>query len=472
MIQGNPPKSLAYGYNATSGWMTLTGGTTDPAASEPPPTALYGASNGQFYPMQCDAQGNLAVSGLANPTTTYYLDGNRTDNYTPTGSIQFPFTTLDELSTGLNAYVAAGGTGPIAIWCNPASYSTLTVTSFPAIVLEIYGNNSTWTFVNGISTNGQTIIYDLNTIGNVTYNYAGTARSERHGGSYLGNITITGGYIHMYAVNLSGNSNTLTVNAFLYGEALTGSMKIASGGTSAFISLYNINMTKSSGYNIDMTAGGQLSFNAGLLSTASATYNIYLPTANLVTASHFVSGAIYLSGLGISASNSTYVVYDNLSLPPAALLAYGIYAPGRPGVFSGLPAATGYIGEVVSSKVAVGAAISLTTATPKNVTNISLTAGDWNVEGNVNYVLSGATTASGSTWKAGVNTTTGTLPTDGSEVYATIPVLTTASANLSATLPLKVINISSTTIVYLIAEATFTAGTASAYGTITARRAR
>ena len=49
-------------------------------------------------------------------------------------------------------------------------------------------------------------------------------------------------------------------------------------------------------------------------------------------------------------------------------------------------AAAGKIGEYQSAGIGFGSAISLTTATPANVTSISLTAGDWDVSGVIYFV--------------------------------------------------------------------------------------
>jgi len=115
--------------------------------------------------------------------------------------------------------------------------------------------------------------------------------------------------------------------------------------------------------------------------------------------------------------------------------------------------------------------VSLTTATPTNVTSITLTAGDWDVSGSVNYVANTASAAVSSVWEVGINTTTATLPTDGTEAFFGIAaVIATTSFNTSLAIPRKIINVSASTPVYLVAEATFTAGTVTAYGNITARR--
>ena len=54
-----------------------------------------------------------------------------------------------------------------------------------------------------------------------------------------------------------------------------------------------------------------------------------------------------------------------------------IVTPNLVGVTSASNAAAGSVGEIISALVAVGSPVSLVNATAKNVTSISLTAGDW-----------------------------------------------------------------------------------------------
>ncbi len=131
-------------------------------------------------------------------------------------------------------------------------------------------------------------------------------------------------------------------------------------------------------------------------------------------------------------------------------------------------AASGYVGEYVSSLIASGSAVSFTTATAANVTSISLTAGDWDVEGNVNF---SETTSTVTARTSGISTTSATLPTNGSEAYCGVQSTVTSETN-TITLPRKRISLASTTTVYLVGSATFSAGTCAGFGTITARRVR
>jgi len=129
-------------------------------------------------------------------------------------------------------------------------------------------------------------------------------------------------------------------------------------------------------------------------------------------------------------------------------------------------ASAGQVGEYVSSLVSAG--VTLSNNTTKNVDTLSLTAGDWDVEGNVNYIVSAGTVTATS---AGITSTSATIPSDGTEVYdGNMSTLT--SFNNSVTLPRKRISVTSTTNVYLVARMSFSAGSVTVTGSISARRVR
>jgi hypothetical protein len=141
----------------------------------------------------------------------------------------------------------------------------------------------------------------------------------------------------------------------------------------------------------------------------------------------------------------------------------GTGTPAIKGTGTNDSAAAGYVGEYISSQILFASATSLTTATAKNVTSISLTAGDWDVSGQVSVIASVATQAV----SCGISTTSATL--GDFSVYSNIGATTTS---FSAIMPTQRISISSTTTVYLVALASFVSGTCTACGFIGARRAR
>lgn len=123
----------------------------------------------------------------------------------------------------------------------------------------------------------------------------------------------------------------------------------------------------------------------------------------------------------------------------------------------------GYVGEFVSSVIAFASAVSLTTVTAANVTSISLTAGDWDVFGNIAFAVSGACTSLGG-W---ISSTSATQPD-----FSLRNLLTSATAVASSgfTVPQLRFSLAATTTIYLSAQAAFTTSTVTACGGIYARR--
>lgn len=134
-------------------------------------------------------------------------------------------------------------------------------------------------------------------------------------------------------------------------------------------------------------------------------------------------------------------------------------------------ASAGQYGEYISSSVAGGSAIALTTNTPANITSITLTAGDWDVTGCV--VFNFGVTTSYTNLIGECSQTSATLVSNERRFdFETPAVVPTAGADMSWTVPTQRILTSSTTTVFLVTQATFTVSTLKAYGIIRARRMR
>lgn len=143
-----------------------------------------------------------------------------------------------------------------------------------------------------------------------------------------------------------------------------------------------------------------------------------------------------------------------------------------PGTGTNDSAAAGIVGEIIESTVLVGSVVALTTATSANVTSISLTAGDWDVWGNVWF--NPAATTSITRMQGAINTTSATLPTapGAGARFAHSQAALVPNAQIGYPVGQLRISLSGTTTVYLVAEATFTVSTLGAYGYIGARRVR
>jgi hypothetical protein len=136
-------------------------------------------------------------------------------------------------------------------------------------------------------------------------------------------------------------------------------------------------------------------------------------------------------------------------------------------------AATGRIGEFVKASVAAGSAINVASNTPLNVTSISLTAGDWDVSGVMQYVSTSGLT--GNSYSIiSISSTSATLGTDGDAAYNLAAFVNSATNNVGGSIGLVRISLAASGTAYLVAQANLSsgAGTLKAYGRISARRVR
>lgn len=149
-----------------------------------------------------------------------------------------------------------------------------------------------------------------------------------------------------------------------------------------------------------------------------------------------------------------------------------INSPTIPGTTTNDNAPALTIGEVISSVVGSGASIALTSATGggKNVTTISLTAGDWDVHGAV-YFAYGVATVTGT--GAGISLVSAGYPSPPTVgIFNSVGASPGLSGPVGLTTGTVRISIAATTTVYLVASGVYSGGTPSVYGFIEARRAR
>jgi len=202
-----------------------------------------------------------------------------------------------------------------------------------------------------------------------------------------------------------------------------------------------------------MASSINASTTAGVVTTADTSGVLALQTAGTTAISIDASQAVTLTG-AITPSQTAGIV----------------------GTTTNNNANAGSVGEVVSSSVAVGSAVSLTTAagafTGKTITSISLTAGDWDVFGSVGINMAATTNFTASA--GGINTVADTL----NSLYEEETRFSYGAGGFvpnnvfSFAFPTTRVSIASTTTYYLIGYASFTISTATAFGRITARRIR
>jgi hypothetical protein len=167
------------------------------------------------------------------------------------------------------------------------------------------------------------------------------------------------------------------------------------------------------------------------------------------------------------------------------LLAYIVTGPIGPvplvGVTDGSSAAAGNVGEYLSSIVPASPGVSLTSTVSTTITSLTLTAGDWDMWGEVSYgtasVSSAVTQVAGALWNTAANAFPAkTLyPADGgssaADAWSTNIPASTANIPTVQLGPMRV-NITTNTTFFLSASPSFSSGTLAAGGAIRARRMR
>jgi hypothetical protein len=190
--------------------------------------------------------------------------------------------------------------------------------------------------------------------------------------------------------------------------------------------------------------------------TASAGTN----TTQLATTA-FVKAAIDAVLGGVSSA------FDTLSEIAASLGTAG----QRPATATNDSASAGNVGEIITSTIVLGSAVSLTAGSPANVTSISLTAGDWDVSAGIGFIP--ATTTSVTQYIASCSASSATLDTVPGRFFSfNLAAYVPGASQQNYAVPTSRFSLNATTTVYLVAQSNFTVSTMGAFGIIRARRAR
>jgi hypothetical protein len=293
----------------------------------------------------------------------------------------------------------------------------------------------------------------------------------------LAGVAITGGSVN----NTPVGATTPSTGAFTTLTATT-PVAVTSGGTGSntaagartnlglgTIATQNSNNVTVTGGTIDNTPVGQTTAAAGSFTTLNSTGGALNGTVGATTPNTGTFTTLNSTG---GALNGTLGATTPSTIAATTISATGTITPnqtnGIVGTTTNNNANAGSVGEVITATLAPGTPISLTTGAGANVTSISLTAGDWDVWGNVLFTPAGTTNTA--YIGCGINTTTATLP---SGLFAIGPALATGNVTTQGmSAPTQRMSLASTTTVFLVAQSSFTVSTMSAFGTITARRRR
>lgn len=309
----------------------------------------------------------------------------------------------------------------------------------------------------------------VNAVGNGLTGASGTGNFVGATAPTLSNVTV--GNMNLNTNTISTTSGDLTFQPtsglITQSQTLNSIMQFRntnlSTGTGASAGFGMFNSANSFGINLYSTGYTGVSgwANYGVLLTSNGANGIRLVATN--------NKVIYLSTTGTDTKDLYIDGSGNVSTE------VGTFTPnqtkGIVGTTTNNDAQAGSVGQLISSTIVAASAVSLTTATPANLTSISLTAGDWDVWGNVTFIPAATTNVVQA--RGWISSTSATQPD--ASLYSGIqhPAAGEVPAdNFGFNVPARRLSLSGTTTVYISVTQAFTVDTLTVCGGIYARRRR
>lgn len=329
---------------------------------------------------------------------------------------------------------------------------------------------STMTFVNHLNvaciTQGSSF-YGLECFGGVSQIDLFNPYFSSAGAAPTAAMTFNGAsnIINIHDIEIEAMAFVMNIGASMTALSLTG--QIATYGTvtpQAHVQFSANTLTLSRAFiRLRQNDGTkQLLFNANATETVTESI-LHLGTTGGIT-------TLKLSGCHVLTDDATNSTVSSLASGSTYILQYPA-GNAIVGTTTNDNAGAGIVGEYQTTAVATGSSQSLTSPNALNVTSVSLTAGDWDVWGVVDYTAGGGTTFT--VMKQGISTTSATI--GGQDTFTNLALAGTlaAASDLCQATPVVRLSLSAaSTTVFLVAQVTFAVSTLKAYGSIFARRVR
>lgn len=404
------------------------------------------------------------VAGGTTPTYGWNLTTNGVDqknwDITENATSLLFRAVNDANSSAVNWMTVTRGTG-----------TAISSVSIPSLALTS-GNF----FVGNASNNAVSVAMS----GDATLANTGAVTVTKTNGTSFGALaTATPGTGVATALGVNvGTAGSPVVNGGVLGTPSSGTATnltgVASGLTAGTVVTVDDTTTNSVMFPTWVSGAGNV---AEKTSSTKLSFN---PSTGILFATTFSGAGTNLTGTGASFTAGNVTTNANLTGDVTSVGNATTFTGKVGGVLGQIPAANsnsnasaGNIGEFISSAIPSGSSVSLTNNTTANVTSISLTAGDWDVSGQVAFFCNAATTSSAHI--GAISTVSATLPTPGTlagQAYAQSAVNYTAGTTPIFATGTTRISLNATTTVYLLGFSTFAVNTMNVYGVITARRAR
>lgn len=492
-IGGNEQQTLAL---ANLPPYTPAGTITNGAISfNSTPTAV--AAGGSVNGMTMGTTTNPAVATIVSSQATSTFSGTAQGGTSTPFSRVMPSRTTNyiiKITPDSNSATASGVTSIQGMTGGISCGAGLTCTGNNiSSTISAFGNPTGTiglTAVNGVNTTvmrsdsapalSQAIVptwTGTHTFNNGTYSFLATNPAGFAGQTtpaapiHVGTASVTS----LGATIVSAKANTGSANVHGFADNTTINLGAAGLGVNSYDALPVYSGTQ----NYDHYAAFQSRPTYGSSGTITHIYGTYhLPLINSGTVTNSYAG-YSANPTGAGTLTNAYGFYSE-AITKGSTLNYAFFSAGTTkskftggleGTTTNDNACAGCIGEYIESIITSGSATSLTSATAKTVTSISLTAGDWDVTGTNYFIFGTGTTATD--FRTSLSTTTNTEDTTaGRFAHLLMPTLTGTGITQSTSIPSYRFSLSGTTTIFLVAQATFGVSTMTAYGIIRARRIR
>jgi hypothetical protein len=476
-LGGSPTTALVNAASITAGWTGQLGLTRGGTA------ASLTASNGGI--VWSNASQLQILSGTATANLPLLSGSTATPSW---GSFAL---SLGGALTTAGALTTSGAFGSTFTFTNttavtfPTSGTLATTSQIPTgaaltkaddtnVTLTL-GGSPTTALVNAASITagwtGQLSLARGGTAANLTASNGGIFYSTASAGAILAGTATARQMLQSGASTTPAWSTatypaTTTINQLLYSSSANTVTGLATANSSVLV-------TDSGGIpSLSTTLPSGISATSMSLTSPKIGGNIIDPTngTSILLAISSAGGTPvnYVNTINSTTGNPASIIAggsdSNIELTLASKGTKGVAVKG---VTDASSAAAGYVGELISSSIVTGSAVSMSTGVAKDITSISLTAGDWDVWGNVVLTSNGTALQIAIGW---ISTTSATTPN--ASLYSGINNTSNTNAATYINCLQKPINVSSTTTVYLSGYATFASGTMTGCGNIYARRVR
>lgn len=404
-----------------------------------------------------------ALTSASSGDTIFIRPGTYTENLTLKAGVNLTAYVTDAFGgtvkiIGKASFSSAGTVNISGIRLQTNSDFLLSVTGSAASIVFLtncYLNCTNNTGIQFTTSNASAIIECTTCSGDL-----GTTGIGYHTMSSTGAIS----YLYCIFGNSGGSTTASSSSAGSVNVWYTdfGAPLSASGGTLGLISSIMNTSPQNATAITTSTAGGHTiqfcAFASGSASCISIGASTQVTIENSIfdsTNANAITGAGTCSYQCLSFPNSSKTINTTTQNVSGTLYGSTTTAP-----------TAGFLGEVIQSTASAGS-VSLSTNTPKTITSITLTAGNWLVSGAIEY---SGSAGSGNVCWCSVSTTTNTLATTANTSFQVGPGPLSGTYDQCSYCPDVSMLVTTSTNVFLVGQITISAGSITAGGRITAVR--